>query len=71
MSSTTAPAAAAPATSNTGLKVLGASFGRTATKSTYVALNMLGFKTYHMFEAFENEKKGRHDFALWAKLYEV
>mmetsp|Transcript_19771 Transcript_19771/g.36652 ORF Transcript_19771/g.36652 Transcript_19771/m.36652 type:complete len:273 (-) Transcript_19771:2263-3081(-) len=32
------------------LKVLGAGFGRTGTASLQMALNELGFKTYHMFE---------------------
>ena len=44
-----------------GLKVIGASFGRTGTTSMKVALNKLGFPCYHMSEVFGN--KGHVD--LW------
>ncbi|KAJ3154525.1 hypothetical protein HDU86_004654 [Geranomyces michiganensis] len=34
------------------LEIIGAGFGRTGTKSTQIALEHLGFKTYHMSEVF-------------------
>ena len=33
-----------------GLQVIGAGYGRTGTDSLKVALNELGYKTYHMYE---------------------
>lgn len=29
---------------------------------------MLGYNTYHMKTTFENDRKGRGDFALWQKM---
>lgn len=42
------------------LKVLGAGYHRTGTRSTYKALNTLGFPCYHMFEATLNPNNWRH-----------
>ena len=42
------------------IKVIGAGFGRTGTNSLRVALNELGYKTYHMFEVFKHS-----DYNLW------
>jgi len=41
-----------------GLEVIGAGYGRTGTDSLKVALNDLGFKTYHMYEV---TKHGDHE----------
>jgi len=49
------------------LLVLGAGFPRTGTLSLRTALNALGFKCYHMADAFENPK----DFEEWSKLSKV
>eukprot|EP01095_Lingulamoeba_sp_RSL-Kostka_P013532 TRINITY_DN5636_c1_g1_i1.p1 TRINITY_DN5636_c1_g1~~TRINITY_DN5636_c1_g1_i1.p1 ORF type:complete len:272 (-),score=79.58 TRINITY_DN5636_c1_g1_i1:378-1193(-) len=48
---------------NNGLMLIGAGFGRCGTTSTFVALQKLGFKCYHMKEVFKN--KGHGDF--WYK----
>ena len=48
------------------LKVIGAGFGRTGTTSLKEALNILGFKCYHMQEVF---KHPTHSF-LWIEAYE-
>ena len=37
------------------LEVIGSGYGRTGTDSLRVALNTLGFKTYHMKEIIENQ----------------
>jgi len=39
------------------LEVVGAGFGRTGTLSLKTALDILGYKTYHMVEVFENGSK--------------
>ena len=44
------------------LQIIGAGFGRTGTNSLKVALNILGYKTYHMTELEEHE-----DQLLWYK----
>jgi Sulfotransferase domain len=45
------------------LKLIGAGFGRTGTKSTYAALNELGFPCYHMVEVIlKKENKTHLDF---------
>jgi hypothetical protein len=36
------------------LEVIGSGFGRTGTESTKKALDILGYKTYHMKEIIEN-----------------
>lgn len=47
------------------LKIIGAGFGRTGTKSLYTALNQLGFPCYHMEEVVNNKDNKSHlDF--WA-----
>mmetsp|Transcript_35933 Transcript_35933/g.82129 ORF Transcript_35933/g.82129 Transcript_35933/m.82129 type:complete len:265 (+) Transcript_35933:103-897(+) len=46
------------------MQVIGAGFGRTGTNSLRMALNQLGYKTYHMEEAFPNGH-----IREWAKLY--
>ena len=38
---------------NDTIKVIGAGFGRTGTNSLRVALNALGYNTYHMFEVMK------------------
>ena len=44
------------------LQVIGAGFGRTGTNSLKLALNALGYKTYHMFELLnENDQE------IWIK----
>ena len=48
------------------LKVIGAGFGRTGTTSLKVALDMLGFKCYHMQEVFKNPTHPK----LWVEAYE-
>ncbi len=42
------------------LKIIGAGFGRTGTKSLYTALNQLGFPCYHMFEVLQNKANKSH-----------
>lgn len=50
-----------------GLKIIGAGFGRTGTWSTFVALNQLGFPSYHMQEVIINKANKSHlDF--WRKV---
>ena len=43
------------------MKVIGAGFSRTGTMSMQVALQILGFRTYHMFEAMRNMENGHMD----------
>ena len=43
------------------IQVIGAGFGRTGTNSLKVALNILGYKTYHMYELRSN----RDDLDIW------
>jgi hypothetical protein len=45
------------------MKVIVAGFSRTGTMSTQVALEKLGYRTYHMFEAIKNQEKGHLD--MW------
>ena len=45
------------------MKVIVAGFSRTGTMSMQVALQRLGFKTYHMFEALGNFEEGHMD--MW------
>jgi hypothetical protein len=45
------------------MKVIVAGFSRTGTMSTQVALDKLGYRTYHMFEAIKNQEKGHLD--MW------
>ena len=40
-----------------GIQVIGAGFGRTGTSSFREALNILGYRTYHMTEVVQNGKK--------------
>lgn len=42
------------------LKIIGAGYGRTGTKSTYTALNQLGFPCYHMIEVIRNKANKTH-----------
>lgn len=42
------------------LKIVGAGFGRTGTMSTYTALNILGYRCYHMFEVIGNKENKSH-----------
>eukprot|EP01113_Clastostelium_recurvatum_P038622 TRINITY_DN579_c0_g1_i2.p1 TRINITY_DN579_c0_g1~~TRINITY_DN579_c0_g1_i2.p1 ORF type:complete len:266 (-),score=43.97 TRINITY_DN579_c0_g1_i2:216-965(-) len=42
-----------------GLQVIGAGFGRTGTKSTQDALDILGYKTHHMVEVIHHNQ-GQH-----------
>lgn len=63
-----------------GLKVIGAGLPRTGTMSLQKALNILGYKAYHMEETIKNYKKGHiemwHNHLKgesqidWDKLYE-
>jgi len=47
------------------LEVIGAGFGRTGTRSTQRALEMLGYPCYHMYEVLQNrENTGHLDFWL-------
>ncbi len=49
------------------LEVIGVGFGRTGTKSTYMALNELGYNCYHMDEVIMNKENKDHlDF--WLKV---
>ncbi|CAF1462875.1 unnamed protein product [Adineta steineri] len=48
------------------IKVIGAGFGRTGTTSLKVALNMLGFKCYHMQETGKHPAHNE----LWIDAYE-
>jgi hypothetical protein len=48
------------------MKVIGAGFGRTGTTSLKVALNILGFKCYHMQEIIKNPTHSQ----LWIEAYE-
>lgn len=50
------------------MKVIVAGFSRTGTMSMQVALQRLGYKTYHMFEALGNFAKGHID--MWNNLME-
>jgi hypothetical protein len=42
------------------LKIIGAGFGRTGTKSTYTALTQLGLPCYHMHEVLANPANKAH-----------
>ncbi|KXZ45276.1 hypothetical protein GPECTOR_56g372 [Gonium pectorale] len=42
-----------------GIQVIGAGFGRTSTLSLKTALDVLGYKTFHMKEAARNQAAGR------------
>lgn len=42
------------------LKIIGAGYGRTGTKSLYTALNQLGFPCYHMEEVLGNKNNKSH-----------
>ena len=42
------------------LKIIGAGFGRTGTKSLYTALNQLGFPCYHMEEVLNTRNNKSH-----------
>jgi hypothetical protein len=46
------------------LKIIGAGYGRTGTLSTYTALNMLGFRCYHMVELLMKQSN-RHHVDFW------
>lgn len=48
------------------LKVIGVGQGRTGTASTQLALNILGFKSYHMKEVMGNQSRG--DLQSWTTL---
>lgn len=49
------------------LQVIGAGFGRTGTWSTKAALDMLGFRCYHMTEVILNKDNKSH-LAFWRKV---
>ncbi|KAI7863087.1 P-loop containing nucleoside triphosphate hydrolase protein [Spinellus fusiger] len=49
------------------LKIIGAGFGRTGTKSLHEALEILGYRTHHMFVLFEDHTQ---DPAVWEKAYD-
>jgi hypothetical protein len=53
---------------NQTIKVIGAGFGRTGTASLRDALNILGFKCYHMREVMHNIKSSHAN--LWLQAYE-
>jgi hypothetical protein len=53
---------------NETLKVIGAGFGRTGTASLKEALDILGFKCYHMQEVFKHHRNTHPD--LWIKAFE-
>ena len=53
-------------TTSSTIKVIGAGFGRTGTTSLKVALNMLGFKCYHMQDASKHPTHPK----LWIEAYE-
>ena len=42
------------------IKIIGAGFGRTGTNSLRIALNKLGYNTYHMHDVIKYE-----EFPLW------
>lgn len=48
------------------IEVIGAGFGRTGTHSMRMALNHLGYKTYHMIEAIQNP--ARNDYVIWGAM---
>jgi len=50
------------------IEVIGAGFGRTGTLSLKTALNLLGFRAYHMDQLVAN--LGRRDFDMWISLGE-
>lgn len=47
------------------MKVIGAGFGRTGTASMHLALNQLGYQTYHMTEVIPQSSHSRAWGALW------
>lgn len=49
------------------LKIVGAGLPRTGTHSLYEALNLLGYKTYHMIELIQGRKI--RDFELWTSYF--
>jgi hypothetical protein len=49
------------------IKVLGAGFGRTGTTSLRDALNMLGFKCYHMQEVLRTKANSKPHPNLWVE----
>jgi len=49
------------------LKIVGAGLPRTGTHSLYEALNLLGYKTYHMIELIQGQKF--RDFELWTSYF--
>jgi hypothetical protein len=53
---------------NETLQILGAGFGRTGTTSLKEALDILGFKCYHMREVFKSP--GNAHAYLWIKAFE-
>lgn len=50
-----------------GVQIIGAGWGRTGTKSLKVALDALGYKTYHMTVLIENFRA--NDFRKWTQYY--
>lgn len=48
------------------MKVIGAGFGRTGTKSLWTALQQLGYRTHHMSEVFEHPESLK----LWERVLE-
>jgi hypothetical protein len=50
------------------MKVIVAGISRTGTMSTQIALEKLGYRTYHMFEAIKNQDRGQLD--MWNALME-
>jgi hypothetical protein len=49
------------------LEIIGAGYGRTGTFSMRLALEKLGYPTYHMYE-LENNKD--HDPELWSRAFD-
>jgi len=49
------------------MKVIGAGFGRSGTASMYLALEQLGYRTYHMVEAMPRRDHTQAWGALWDK----
>eukprot|EP00931_Biecheleriopsis_adriatica_P120101 TRINITY_DN95248_c0_g1_i1.p1 TRINITY_DN95248_c0_g1~~TRINITY_DN95248_c0_g1_i1.p1 ORF type:complete len:281 (+),score=34.56 TRINITY_DN95248_c0_g1_i1:93-935(+) len=59
--------ARAAVTAGTAMEVIGAGFGRSGTASMYLALNELGYKTYHMVSVLKSSEHSRPWGALWDK----
>ena len=53
--------------SNGGVQIIGAGWGRTGTKSLKIALETLGYKTYHMTVLIEGFRSD--DFRKWTEYY--